>query len=67
MTAETGIVVLGLSRWYRHYEASAKAQEGDSLLRDNVLAESTAVLTRQVRQHCHRTRGGDGGANDAFR
>lgn len=46
MTADTSVVVPGLSRWHRHYEATAKALDGVSVLPAHVLAESYAVLTR---------------------
>ncbi len=46
MTADTSVVVPGLSRWHRDYEATAKALDGVSTLPAHVLAESYAVLTR---------------------
>ena len=46
MTADTSVVVPGLSRWHRHYEAAAEALDGVAALPAHVLAESYAVLTR---------------------
>ena len=46
VTADTSVVVPALSRWHRHYEATAEALNGVAALPAHVLAESYAVLTR---------------------
>ena len=46
MTADTSVVVAGLSRWHRNYRAAAEALDGITALPAHVLTESYSVLTR---------------------
>jgi predicted nucleic acid-binding protein len=46
VTADTSVVVAGLSRWHRHYRAAAEALDGITALPAHVLTESYSVLTR---------------------